>query len=77
MVAVALPETSPRVATELIAAYRRVLRLPRTVGLSLLVGASFFGYFALIAGSAFALIGQLHVSSTQFAFVWSGVQRSQ
>jgi DHA1 family bicyclomycin/chloramphenicol resistance-like MFS transporter len=71
MVAVALPETSPRVATELIAAYRRVLRLPRTVGLSLLVGASFFGYFALIAGSAFALIGQLHVSSTRFAFAFA------
>ncbi len=71
MVAVALPETSPRVATELVAAYRRVLRLPRTVGLSVLVGAGFFGYFALIAGSPFALIDELHVTSTQFAFAFA------
>jgi DHA1 family bicyclomycin/chloramphenicol resistance-like MFS transporter len=71
MVAVALPETSPRVQTELIGAYRRVLRLPRTIGLATLVGASFFGYFALIAGSSFALIEELHVSSTQFAFAFA------
>jgi len=71
MVAVALPETSPRVADELTAAYRRVLGLPRTAGLGLLVGASFFGYFALIAGSPFALIGELHVTTTQFAFAFA------
>jgi MFS transporter, DHA1 family, multidrug resistance protein len=71
MVAVALPETSPRVATDLMSAYRRVLALPRTIGLAVLVGASFFGYFALIAGSSFALIEQLHVTSTQFAFAFA------
>jgi DHA1 family bicyclomycin/chloramphenicol resistance-like MFS transporter len=71
MVAFALPETSPRVATEFLAAYRRVLALPRTIGLSVLVGASFFGYFALITGSPFALIEQLHVTSTQFAFAFA------
>jgi DHA1 family bicyclomycin/chloramphenicol resistance-like MFS transporter len=71
MVAVALPETSPRVERELIGAYRRVLQLPRTLGLGLLVGASFFGYFALIAGSSFALIDELHISSTQFAFAFA------
>jgi DHA1 family bicyclomycin/chloramphenicol resistance-like MFS transporter len=71
MVAFALPETSPRVATAFVAAYRRVLALPRTIGLAVLVGASFFGYFALIAGSPFALIDQLHVTSTQFAFAFA------
>jgi len=71
MVAVALPETSPRIASELLGAYRRVLRLPRTIGLAVLVGASFFSYFALIAGSSFALIEQLHVTSTQFAFAFA------
>jgi len=71
MVVVALPETSPRDASELLAAYRRVLQLPRTIGLAILVGASFFGYFALITGSSFALIEQLHITATQFAFAFA------
>jgi len=70
MVAVAFAETSPRVATELVAAYRRVLRL-RARSPFVLVGAGFFGYFALIAGSPFALIDELHVTSTQFAFAFA------
>ena len=50
---------------------RRVLRLPRTPGLSLLVGFAFFGLFTLITGSPFALIEQLHVTSAQFAFAFA------
>jgi len=71
LVAVYLPETSPRVAGEFGAAYARVLRLPRTAGLTLLIAASFFGYFSLITGSPFALIEQLHVSSTWFAVAFA------
>ncbi len=71
LVAVFLPETSPREEREFGAAYARVLRLPRTGGLTLLIAASFFGYFSLITGSPFALIEQLHVSSTQFAFAFA------
>jgi DHA1 family bicyclomycin/chloramphenicol resistance-like MFS transporter len=71
MVALFLPETSPRVASALGTAYARVLRLPRTLGLALTVGATFFGYFALITGSPFALIGQLHMNSTQFAIAFA------
>jgi DHA1 family bicyclomycin/chloramphenicol resistance-like MFS transporter len=71
MVAFALPETSPRVASAIGSAYARVVRLPRTLGLASLLAASFFGYFALITGSPFALIAQLHVDSTQFAFAFA------
>ena len=71
LVAVLLPETSPRIAHPVWAAYGRVLRLPRTLGLMLLVGGSFFGFFSLISGSPFALIAQLHLTSTQFAFAFA------
>jgi len=71
LVAVLLPETSPRIAGNVATAYRRVLQLPRTLGLMLVVGGSFFGFFPLIQGSPFALIVQLHLSSTQFAFAFA------
>jgi DHA1 family bicyclomycin/chloramphenicol resistance-like MFS transporter len=71
LVAVRLPETSPRIARSVASAYVRVLRIPRTLGLMLLVASSFFGFFALIAGSPFALIVQLHLSSSQFAFAFA------
>ena len=71
MVTFFLPETSPRIAGAIATAYARVLHLPRTAGLAVLVSMSFFGYFALITGSPFALIDQLHVSSTQFAFAFA------
>jgi MFS transporter, DHA1 family, multidrug resistance protein len=71
MVAFFLPETSLRVPSPFVAAYARVLRLPRTPGLAFLLGASFFGYFALISGSPFALINELHVTSTQFAVAFA------
>jgi DHA1 family bicyclomycin/chloramphenicol resistance-like MFS transporter len=47
------------------------MHLPRTLALAALLAASFFGYFALITGSPFALIAQLHVASTQFAFAFA------
>jgi DHA1 family bicyclomycin/chloramphenicol resistance-like MFS transporter len=71
MVAFFLPETSPRIPSPFTAAYMRVLRLPRTPGLALLIGGSFCGYFALISGSPFALINELHVTSTQFAIAFA------
>ena len=71
MVATLLPETSPRIASDVMVAYRRVVQLPRTLGLTLLVGSAFFGLFSLITGSPFVLIEQLHVSSTQFAFAFA------
>jgi DHA1 family bicyclomycin/chloramphenicol resistance-like MFS transporter len=71
MVTFFLPETSPRVSGAIATAYARVLRLPRTIGLAILVSMSFFGYFALITGSPFALINQLHVDSTQFALAFA------
>jgi DHA1 family bicyclomycin/chloramphenicol resistance-like MFS transporter len=71
LVALLLPETSPRIAHPVWAAYRRVLKLPRTLGLMLLVGGSFFGFFSLISGSPFALIAQLHLTSTQFAIAFA------
>jgi len=52
-------------------AYRRVLALPRTLGLMLMVATQFLGFFAFIAGSPFALIVQLHLSSTQFAIAFA------
>ena len=71
LVGLLLPETSPRIAHPVWAAYGRVLRLPRTLGLMLLVGGSFFGFFSLISGSPFALIAQLHLTSTQFAIAFA------
>ena len=71
LVAFVLPETSPRIATNVLLAYRRVVRLPRTLGLMLLTSGSFFGFFTLISGSPFALITELHLTSTQFAFAFA------
>lgn len=71
LVATQLPETSPRLERSVWSAYARVLRLPRTLGLMLLVFSTFFGFFALIAGSPFALIVQLHLTSAQFALAFA------
>jgi DHA1 family bicyclomycin/chloramphenicol resistance-like MFS transporter len=67
LVALGIRETSPRIASGIREGYARVLRLPRTAGLLLLVAASFFGYFSLITGSPFVVIGQLHAGSAAFA----------
>ncbi len=66
-----LPETSPRTARELVAAYARVLRLPRTIPLALLIGCTFGSYFALISGSPFALVAQMHVPAGLYAVAFA------
>ncbi len=66
-----LPETSPRAARDLGAAYARVLRLPRTIPLALFVGCLFGAYFALISGSPFALVAQMHVPSGLYAVAFA------
>lgn len=71
MIALGIPETSPRVGGAFVEAYRRVLRLPRTTGLALTVGIGFFGFFALITGSPFVLIAQMHLTTTQFALTFA------
>ena len=71
MVAIALPETSPRVSREVVGAYRRVLALPRTPGLLLTAGFAFAGFFPMITGSAFALMGQFHITSAQYAVAFA------
>jgi DHA1 family bicyclomycin/chloramphenicol resistance-like MFS transporter len=70
-VAVFVVETSPRTARDVRSAYARVLRLPRTAGLALIVAGSFFGFFALITGSPFALMEQLHVPTAFFALAFA------
>ena len=66
-----LPETSPRTARDLRAAYARVLRLPRTIPLALFVTCLFGAYFALISGSPFALVVQMHVPSGLYAVAFA------
>jgi DHA1 family bicyclomycin/chloramphenicol resistance-like MFS transporter len=62
-----LPETAPGTTGRGLSAYARVLRLPRTVPLALFVACSFGAYFALITGSPFALVTQMHVSGGLYA----------
>ncbi len=71
IVAVFLPETGQPVDGALASAYARVLRMPRLGGLALVIAASFFGYFSMITTAPFALIEQLHITSTQFALAFA------
>lgn len=70
-VAFGIPETGPMVDDRAVVAYRRVLRLPRTAGLAGVSFFSFAAYFALITGSPFVLIGQLHVAPTAFSLAFA------
>jgi DHA1 family bicyclomycin/chloramphenicol resistance-like MFS transporter len=70
-VTVLLPETAPRTAGTPVERYRRVFALPRTVALTAMIFALFGGYFAMISGSPFALVAQLHVSTTLFAVAFA------
>lgn len=70
-VAVRLPETGGRSAERGLAAYARVLRRPRTVPLGLVVAFGFGAYFALITGSPFALVAQMHVASGPYAVAFA------
>jgi len=65
--AVVLPETAPRTLGKTVERYRRVFALPRTAGLTVMVFAFFGGYFAMISGSPFALVRELHLSLGGFA----------
>ncbi len=67
LVALRLPETSPRTARDVFAAYARVVRLPRTMPLAGVTLGSFGAYFTLIASSPFVLVSQLHLASGAFA----------
>ncbi len=67
LVALRLPETSPRTARDVLAAYARVIRLPRTMPLAGVTFGSFGAYFTLIASSPFVLVAQLHLASGAFA----------
>jgi DHA1 family bicyclomycin/chloramphenicol resistance-like MFS transporter len=71
IVAFFLTETGQRSSGELAVAYARVLRLPRTGGLALVIAGSFFGYFSMITTAPFALIEQLHITTTQFALAFA------
>ena len=62
-----LPETATTSAGAALQRYRRVFALPRTAGLAPMIFALFAGYFAMISGSPFALVAQLHLSTTGFA----------
>lgn len=66
-----LRETSPRAERHIAEAYARVLRLPRTVPLAVLVGCQFGAYFALISGSPFVLVAQMHVPSGLYALAFA------
>jgi DHA1 family bicyclomycin/chloramphenicol resistance-like MFS transporter len=68
---VRLPETAPGTADRGFAAYARVLRRPRTVPLALVVAFGFGAYFALISGSPFALVAQMHVASGPYAVAFA------
>jgi DHA1 family bicyclomycin/chloramphenicol resistance-like MFS transporter len=62
-----LPETSPRMGGTAVERYRRVLALPRAWPYAWMTFTFFGAYFAMIGGSPFALVTQLHLSTRQFA----------
>ncbi len=66
-IALVLPETAQRTASTALERYRRTLALPRTIPFALMAFSLFAGYFAMIGGSPFALVEQLHFTTTQFA----------
>ncbi len=67
VVVMLLPETAQRTASTALERYRRVLALPRAIPYSLMIFSFFAGYFAMIGGSPFALVTQLHLDTAQFA----------
>jgi DHA1 family bicyclomycin/chloramphenicol resistance-like MFS transporter len=62
-----VPETAPFSAGAPLERFRRVFALPRTLALTATIFALFGGYFAMISGSPFALVAQLHLSTAAFA----------
>jgi DHA1 family bicyclomycin/chloramphenicol resistance-like MFS transporter len=68
----ALPETlrSPS-SGNVLSVYKRFIRVPGALPLSLLIAATFGGYFSFISGSPFVLQHQLGLSSTLFALCFA------
>src|SRR6202011_4420874 len=64
-------ETAQSTAERGFTAYVRVLRRPRTLRLAAVVGFGFGAYFALISGSPFALVAQMHVASGPYAVAFA------
>jgi DHA1 family bicyclomycin/chloramphenicol resistance-like MFS transporter len=62
-----LPETSTRTLGGFRDAYLRALRRPRIRPLAAVVACTYGGYFALITGSPFVLIDEMHVSTGMYA----------
>ena len=65
-----LPETAPGSSGDVIAAYRRVLARARTLPLAIFSACTFGAYFALISGSPFALVAQMHLARESYAFAF-------
>ena len=70
-VAVLLPETAPKTPGAAFERYLRVFALPRTFAFAVMIFALFSGYFAMISGSPFVFVAQLHVSTTAFAIAFA------
>ncbi len=62
-----LPETAPRGSGDVRSAYRRAFALPRTVPLAVFSACAFGAYFALISGSPFVLVTQMHLPRGLYA----------
>ena len=69
-VLVRLPETARGASGDVMAAYRRALALPRTIALAAFSAFAFGAYFALISGSPFALVAQMHVPRGFYAIAF-------
>lgn len=62
-----LRETAPGRPGDTMTAYRRALALPRTLPLAVFSACTFGAYFALISGSPFALVAQMHLPRELYA----------
>jgi DHA1 family bicyclomycin/chloramphenicol resistance-like MFS transporter len=62
-----LPETATGKPGSVREAYARVLRRRRVPALAAVVAATYGGYFSLITGSPFVLIGEMHVPTAFYA----------
>lgn len=66
-----LRETATRNRDRVLVAYVRALRRRQTVPLAFVAFGAFFAYFAMISGSPFALVTQMHVSSALFSVAFA------
>lgn len=66
-----LRETAPGNSGDAIEAYRRALALPRTIPLAIFGACAFGAYFALISGSPFVLVTQMHLPQGLYAVAFA------